>query len=257
MIDSPSVKRHDIPLKDRRRGFSLIELLVVISIVSLLVAILLPALSAARLTAQGAVCLSNQRQLGIGFNAYAAENGDWMPDGAGRNYIGAANLTSQWSSPWDPTGNGHEPAWTRVIAKMIDQPYTTDQVVAGLYEPSHWKGGDAIDGAASVKDNGFFQCPVETQIGVNYAGGNNSSSYAHNNGIHGNPAMGVEGMGLGFSDSYFNHRLANFRERGRPVQFSRMARLSSGAKMRLRVRLPAASGSIAGRIRVQAFAPPS
>jgi len=59
-------------------GFTLIELLVVISIISLLVAILLPALSKARASVQAAHCQSNLRQLGIGIEVYASQTGDWM-----------------------------------------------------------------------------------------------------------------------------------------------------------------------------------
>jgi len=59
----------------RRRGFTLIELLVVIAIISVLMAILLPALSRARAQGRGAQCLSNLRQLYLANTMYAAEHG--------------------------------------------------------------------------------------------------------------------------------------------------------------------------------------
>lgn len=52
------------------RGFTLIELLVVISIITLLIAILLPALSAARNSARTISCASQIRQIGLAMNAY-------------------------------------------------------------------------------------------------------------------------------------------------------------------------------------------
>lgn len=54
----------------RRIGFTLVELLVVISIIALLIAILLPSLAAARKSAQRAVCMSSLRQVGIGASLY-------------------------------------------------------------------------------------------------------------------------------------------------------------------------------------------
>lgn len=68
-----------------RRAFTLIELLVVIAIVALLVALLLPALGAARRAGRKAVCMSNLRQLGIGYGTYAIDFRDtiatfsWKP----------------------------------------------------------------------------------------------------------------------------------------------------------------------------------
>ncbi len=62
-----------------RRGFTLIELLVVIAIIAILAAILFPVFSRARENARRASCMSNVRQLGLGFMQYTQDYDERYP----------------------------------------------------------------------------------------------------------------------------------------------------------------------------------
>jgi len=71
-----------------RSGVTLLELLVVVAIITMLMALLLPALSGARASARQTACQSNLRQFGVGMHAHAQRHGtlcsgafDWLADG--------------------------------------------------------------------------------------------------------------------------------------------------------------------------------
>lgn len=88
---SMTVKRMD-NISVLRKGFTLVELLVVIGIVALLVSILLPGLNQAREQAKGVVCQVNLRSIGSAIFIYHAQYDDAMPLLYERSYW-APNIT--------------------------------------------------------------------------------------------------------------------------------------------------------------------
>lgn len=95
-------------LSNRRQGFTLVELLVVIGIIALLISILLPSLNRARETANRVKCASNLRQIGQALLLYSNENRQAWPR---TRYTAGADLTAftgaSADNPFkdsDPTG---------------------------------------------------------------------------------------------------------------------------------------------------------
>jgi len=99
-----------------KKAFTLVELLVVISIIALLLAIMMPAMQKARAQAKSVVCLTMIKQIGLALGTYAASNRDTVPP-------------ERW---WDYSAN-HEKFWSDLLVQ-------TNPALSGIVCPLYpWK----------------------------------------------------------------------------------------------------------------------
>jgi prepilin-type N-terminal cleavage/methylation domain-containing protein/prepilin-type processing-associated H-X9-DG protein len=136
-----------------RRGFTLVELLVVVAIISILLAILMPALAASRRQAQLLVCSNNMRSIVQAAHQYAADNGNRVPRDATTGgwptvaivlarYLGSGrDLVDPYSFDWLKTNPYHELAKDIERLRVFTCPALPETIYEGLndgYEiPSH------------------------------------------------------------------------------------------------------------------------
>ncbi len=110
-------------IRFRKRGFTLVELLVVIAIIGILVALLLPAIQAAREAARRSQCSNNLKQIGVGMHNYndtfkVLPPGFTNDYGLAKNYSGLdyahhgnGTTASRWYASW---------SWSAYIAPFLE-----------------------------------------------------------------------------------------------------------------------------------------
>jgi prepilin-type N-terminal cleavage/methylation domain-containing protein len=108
-------KRGRISVKQLQKGFTLIELMIVIAIIAILAAILIPNFLHARAESQTAACEGNEKQIATALEEYAVDNSGTYPAFGAVTQPGFMPLVYMANSPTDPVGGA---------------PYTTQAPVA-------------------------------------------------------------------------------------------------------------------------------
>lgn len=121
-IFEASACRGEVHSSKRHTAFTLIELLVVIAIISILMAILLPALKNARDMAQSSYCLNNHKRLSLMHQLYTIDYNGYLPNvnkwhssnelgGYGFTYMDTRGITFCPSDQGNPNENNTKGAW--------------------------------------------------------------------------------------------------------------------------------------------------
>lgn len=181
-------------------GFTLVELLVVISIIALLLSIMMPALRGARAAAQKIVCASNMRQMFLATKLYGDTNDDLLPNCYAGSY-GDLSPRKNWFDLIYPYMQGKKLKWDNAVGrdyKLYHCPagkknevwwgsYTGNNLEAvrgeGNYAynatlgPGHWNGGKIFGQAKTGRLNWLnVQRPAETFM---YTDSRQSSGVEH------------------------------------------------------------------------------
>jgi prepilin-type N-terminal cleavage/methylation domain-containing protein/prepilin-type processing-associated H-X9-DG protein len=177
---------------DHHRGFTLIELLVVIAIIGLLVALLLPAVQAAREAARRGQCVNNLKQLGLALHNYESATRAFPP-----GYI----------SDFDAGGNDTGPGWgwASMLLPQIEQKPLYDAVNFNL--PIE----DLSNPTSRLMRMTVFLCPSDSQPSAWWAVTRDPTGTTLQNicqvasanyvGMYGTSDPGIDGDGVFFRDS--------------------------------------------------------
>ena len=143
-----------------RKGFSLIEMLVVIAVIAIMASLLLSALSQAKEHTRSTVCRNNMKQVALGFLMYADDNNETLPWPGGKpgRANGSADYAADWCAGGQDTINPSLSSTWKVPGFGFDAdagsifPYVTSQA-RQEYSPT------------AKRSYGVYRCPSAGDLG--------------------------------------------------------------------------------------------
>ncbi len=119
----------------KRRGFTLIELLVVIAIIGVLIALLLPAVQAAREAARRSQCANNLKQIGIAIHNYLTAHGVFPPGRINGHVAGMGNCWGAYAQllPFMDQKPAHDALNFHLAPDIDPANYTAAEIFIGMF----------------------------------------------------------------------------------------------------------------------------
>ena len=155
----------------KSRGFTLVELLVVIAIIGILIALLLPAVQAAREAARRSQCTNNLKQLALAVHNFHDVNKKFPPSSHSRMFWELFKDPAG-ASTWPDTGTGGRFGWDRMgyltqILPYAEQQALYDQVIAYTKENRRpWSRNNFANGQPGAYRSvvATFLCPSDPTV---------------------------------------------------------------------------------------------